>query len=114
MKNRPIKFRVWNEREKKFFYQEDFHRLDLALEYYETHTHVAYPQQYTGFKDESGREIYEGDFLDGFEFPVEFLDGTFMVMMAYDLIQVPLCSFEAMSMKIIGNIYENPELISKE
>lgn len=60
---REIKFRVWNESEKKYFVPFDGARLDLALTYFEMNIKCGYPEQFTGLKDSNGKNIYEGDIL---------------------------------------------------
>lgn len=116
-KNRIIKFRAWDTTEKKWY------RFDSGfLEYQEllTGKTIAYSDlvkeivlmQFTGLTDKNGKEIYEGDVLetDG----GEKLEVKWNSMFAcfrfgnqathdYDI---------AIRMKIIGNIYENPELLS--
>lgn len=75
--------------------------------------------QYTGLKDKNEKEIYEGDIL--FEsfgeryYKVVFENGSFRAEFegdfeehSFDLIDVV-----AQGCKIVGNIYENPELLSE-
>lgn len=61
--------------------------------------------EYTGLKDRNGKEIYEGDIIipryNGFSaFAVEFKNGKFNIS-----------SFKVDSCEIIGNIYENKDLL---
>ncbi len=72
--------------------------------------------QYTGLKDKNGKEIYEGDFVkvhdNGHDFLTEvkwdkagfviFLESKWFVSMIYNSIE---------RIEIIGNIYENPNLL---
>lgn len=75
--------------------------------------------QFTGLKDKNGAEIFEGDILqiDGYEsaYPVEWSDGVFYTTHYSDfspLYKVMEC--DGYRIKIIGNIYENPELLEYE
>lgn len=78
--------------------------------------------QYTGMKDKARKRIFEGDIIkavmnggnyDQFEFPtgqVVFENGAFCLRDRRET--TPLCSFApAVSFEIIGNIYDNPELL---
>jgi len=57
--NREIKFRIWYYDQKKFDYNvglEDFKKYSFPL-------YWCCVQQYTGLQDSTGKEIYEGDIL---------------------------------------------------
>jgi len=69
--------------------------------------------QSTGMKDDNGVEIYEGDLLslDGSKpYPVYWDDGAFQVGEVSDLSYV---NGYCVSLLILGNIYENPELLEE-
>lgn len=78
--------------------------------------------QYTGLKDKNGKEIYEGDILyNNFNAKgiVKFINGMFVVYFEYeesvcskdnDKMTTRLISVNSIT-RIIGNIYENPELL---
>lgn len=73
--------------------------------------------QYTGVKDKSGREIYEGDIVKyphivGFKdlWKVEFDNGSFV--MRETIVKIAFRGLaHKNSLEFIGNIYENPELL---
>ena len=111
---RKIKFRVWNFKEKKFFYQDDNDRIDLSLHYWETTKHVEPPQQFTGLKDKNGKEIYEGDICTYLatnmsEMEIKFIDGCFVgegLFNTHTLITY-LKALDFEWIEVTGNVYEN-------
>ena len=77
--------------------------------------------QYTGYQDEEWTDIYEGyivDFMD-YDFSGEgeyncrgeaiFEDGTWHI--TNSITTSELFNYDGGAIKVIGNIYENPELI---
>jgi len=74
--------------------------------------------QYTGIKDKNGREIYEGDIFDShFKWIVEFNNGMFgcQTNAGFSTLNYLLANRAKAKTEsyVIGNIYENPELIKK-
>ncbi|WP_280149931.1 YopX family protein [Bacillus subtilis] len=115
---REIKFRVWDIVWKKMLTHEDLWDAPFNELFISTPDQRPYNiMQYTGLKDRNGREIYEGDIVvDGRENSAEvvFDDGCFCVI-GYlgDLRTHPLRDslFCGERFEVIGNIYENPELL---
>lgn len=129
---REIKFRVWEP------CNEKMHHLDFALYKFDgglnSHKFVLPPNkqgfqnpysimnleavkvmQYTGLNDKNGKEIYEGDILketteEGYEIgEVLFKRGGFRFKSDKTFCQLSWC--ETKNTNVIGNIYENPELL---
>jgi uncharacterized phage protein (TIGR01671 family) len=108
---REIKFRAWNkwaDRNEMAYFNLDTCMLD-------TLAYNAPIMQYTGLKDKNGKEIYEGDvvnrsFPGGVEFKgtVKFYECAFWIDNGKQ--SVGLFS-EIDEITILGNIYENPELL---
>ena len=74
--------------------------------------------QYTGLKDKNGRKIYEGDIVmqlsertyDSLTGVVKFIDGSYVIETADGKNGGYL--FDELAFNVlIGNIYENPELL---
>lgn len=90
--------------------------------------------QYTGLKDKNNKEIYEGDIVEddkyifkvvwhqqGAKYYLEFIDWKDKLFIEKDLILDILNNqnlgdgyLKRRDLKVIGNIYENPELIKNE
>lgn len=71
--------------------------------------------QYTGLKDKNDKEIYEGDIVkhatDEGVYKVIFEDGGFYVK---NLFEYDFQTINEYPLEVIGNIYENPELMEGE
>lgn len=74
-------------------------------------------QQCTGLKDKNGKLIYEGDIVqvldDEIPYIIEYEQDRAMFVIHSEIDRV-CCNFDNYSgseLEIIGNIYENPELI---
>ena len=71
--------------------------------------------QFTGFKDIDGKEIYEGDIIQREEKPkqtykIEMIDGVWCGVFGYDYQSLNWLLLYY-SIKVIGNIHDNPELL---
>ena len=110
--NRPIKFRAWDKEEQEMHGFELRDALSTGIDFYDDDAPL---MQFTGLLDKNGKEIYEGDVVkqvmydtdkSWYEAEVIFNRGRFCLntgTIPEDLIP-ELC-------EIIGNIYENPNLL---
>ena len=141
---REIKFKIYFEDEEPFMSEpislvdllhEDWiefenkdNTLSLPLKdfrfYYQPNKNYKI-MQYTGLKDKNGTEIYEGDIVS-----IEIMEGekeTAKVEYSENYAQYvitstgivylehePLCDFIDRGIEVIGNIYDNPELLKGE
>ena len=113
-KMRKIKFRAWDILDK------EMSLIDTVL-YFDKSGNISKTRnfelmQFTGLKDNDGKEIYEGDIMYVMgtgNCPVKFYEGSFVLWEGYNAWTSFLDDFEGdISMKVLGNIYENPELLS--
>lgn len=135
-KSREIKFRAWNKYSKKMVEPDyiscDGDCYDRSLEPYdglETVTDEYTLMQFTGLKDENGKEIYEGDIVhtpaktDNIWEIYWHLNGFCLGRKRKDksVLDWPtdengyVCYGRSwVDIEVIGNIYENPELIEQK
>jgi len=124
---REIKFRAWDKKENKMqqvaqiLYGHEASNYPLSVDFFRSVKSRSIKDielmQYTGLKDKNGVEIYEGDIVmiydarESESFPmfsekVIFEKGKFMTEGEFDLYDTDNYSYE-----LIGNIFENKELL---
>jgi len=103
MKQREINFRAWYTLAKVMFQPKDLEAYSMALLRLPQDGHFEL-MQYTGLKDKNGKEIYEGDIA-------QLRELTFQVYWDSRQTGFNVGSLLAEMIEVIGNIYENPELL---
>ena len=141
MNKREIKFKVWCKENEEFI---QFNKMGFSedgslwyaqgVDENEEETDPPYFEnqndwelmQYTGLKDKNGVEIFDGDIVSSIDFEhnrehkgiVVFDRGGFRVALQIKefKFKLPFNSFEEneSSLQVLGNIYENPELLERE
>lgn len=135
--DREIKFRIWYPRNKKFGY---FSLLGTYVVFHQNNIPAsdkeATIQQFTGLKDNNGQGIYEGDILQLFPsskdlsentssegiFEVKWIKPSFrgysksnkiVTYIDLDMYDSAIGCSSRFYCKVIGNIFENPELLKE-
>jgi uncharacterized phage protein (TIGR01671 family) len=137
---KELKFRAFHKPSKKMFdvVQIDFiNKFVFSYEriysmskypYFDTVSYLSSEcelMQFTGLKDVDGKDIFEGDIIqdindnnslrygkDNNLTPVEFYNASFGISVIFDGAFVPLYPYdEAFKFKVVGNIYQNSELL---
>lgn len=109
---REIKFRFYDNKDKEMIAPTKNERKDIIFEKWEFNPKASELMQYTGLKDKNGTEIYEGDIVQtGWQGNekgvVVFESSTYCV----DSGNGYMYFNHPESYEVIGNIYENPELL---
>ena len=116
---REIKFRAWSKKDETMLSAEQvWGVLSMALELggMGVLREQVELMQYTGLKDKNGKEIYEGDVVVCHEYkwvmeydcPGETVEGVCYLGFGFPTRAYPEGA------EVMGNIYENPELLNKE
>lgn len=135
--NREMKFRVWSKRIKRMWYpkfalfeggciysyNEDYELLDDAMNGRDTLDEDDIVMQYIGLNDKNGKEIYDGDII---KMKIYYHNSGETKIHRYKVIWKDIwCSWALSRLdgcqsnrlyfdetyEVIGNIYENPELL---
>lgn len=113
--NREIKFRMWNDYDKKMIHWNELLEKNLA-NIFTIPSYNKWLMQYIGLHDKNGKEIYEGDILKGtfYGFPMPKYDYVFQIYWDEKEKGFMANYFEPSECEVIGNIYDNPELLGGE
>lgn len=128
---REIKFRAWDKNRNSMAYQEKMRIYDGNEQAWDItvfkssgtigtfqscldNSKEVVLMQYTGLKDKNGKEIYEGDVVDmwnnGVHSVVEwYQSGYYLITRVKE--KVAEYMLHGKSVIVVGNIYENPELM---
>ena len=124
---RSIKFRAWDNENNQMLdvqeinFEDCFYGGEMQIkttmynDYFDCREMPL--MQYTGLHDKNGKEIYEGDIVKSFFVDTDEAGNEiykyYIMEVEYDEI---LCSYKIdkfMNLEVIGNIYENKELLNE-
>jgi len=112
--NREIKFRFWQPSTKTMQNWDDYLQYGI-FEMFKNHDSM--PMQFTGLTDKNGKDIYDGDIFhcNGINYVLRFLTlgGAYTVHKISDESDERFLHHCNHQIEIIGNIYENPELLTE-
>ena len=117
---REIIFKSWDKLNKDMFNVESINFQERRV-YKNTVSYRKFEDidlmQYTGLKDKNGKEIYEGDIvtLHNGKYKVIFNTEEARFVLRDDEFEmnIPFTNNNNERMEVLGNVYENPELIKE-
>lgn len=127
--NKRLKFRAWDKLEKRFIYPDKGYQghyvLDLNGRFQNLQNGSGgdeyVVQQWTGFVDAKGKDIYEGDIIRGkfhdtdYHGHLETLNSEVVWVERYASFNIGIeeWRYSGEPVTIIGNIFENSELLKQ-
>lgn len=133
--SREIKFRAWDYDTNIMVYPDSelettfcFDKVGLSVYHNNGQEMSSFElMQYTGIKDKNGKEVYEGDIIkyssdvinsfyrvNEIFREVRFKYGMYGIKGIEDGTHIPFGNILKCQYEVIGNIYENPELLEEE
>ena len=117
---REIKFRAWNEVLEKMYSWNEFLDTNMKQTFIAPESTAMILMQYTGLKDKNGKEIYEGDIVK-----ITHRGETDIGKIIYEYngfaidvtnMQKPYGRIDFINYytEVIGNIYDNKELLEEK
>jgi len=126
--SREIKFRVWDIENKEMLnvqeldFEPTFYggriaiRPDQYSDYFDTEDMIL--MQYTGFNDRCGKEIYENDIVyvsgEDENAIIEWDEETARFIIHFDGWIADFDNYYGKELEVMGDIYNNPELLGGE
>lgn len=126
--SREIKFRVWDIENKEMLnvqeldFEPTFYggriaiRPDQYSDYFDTEDMIL--MQYTGFNDRCGKEIYENDIVyvsgEDENAIIEWDEQTARFIIHFDGWTADFDNYYGKELEIMGDIYNNPELLGEK
>ena len=118
---REYKFRAWNKVKQRMYYDTAGTFLTMAKQY-DSMSEEYFFTQFTGLSDKKCKDVYDGDIVCIIDcgvalYQIQYLEDNFKWIVNRinaekgDWLDENLEEFESECLEVIGNIYENPELL---